>query len=114
MQDTQAASEHAVQPHPLDGLRAEIDEVDEQILRLARRRLQICETVALVKRDHDIPMMQNNRIAVVRARFTDLANELGMSPEFALRLYEVQLEEACRVEDEILVPGGPVPGEVSR
>jgi chorismate mutase len=108
MQDTQAASEHAVQPHPLDGLRAEIDDVDEQILRLARRRLQICETVALVKRDHDIPMMQNNRIAVVRARFTDLANELGLSPDFALRLYEVQLAEACRVEDEILAPDAAV------
>jgi chorismate mutase-like protein len=104
MQDTQVASDLAGQPHPLDGLRAEIDEVDEQILRLARRRIQICETVALVKRDHDIPMMQNNRIATVRARFTALAGELGLSPEFALRLYEVQLAEACRVEDEILAP----------
>ena len=109
MQDTQVVADPAGQPHPLDGLRAEIDEVDEQILRLARRRLQICETVALVKRDHDIPMMQNNRIAVVRARFTELAHELGLSPDFALRLYEVQLAEACRVEDEILVPDAPAP-----
>jgi chorismate mutase/catechol 2,3-dioxygenase-like lactoylglutathione lyase family enzyme len=109
MQHTTPEPGRADQQHPLDGLRSEIDEIDEQVLALLRRRLRVCETIAAAKRDNGIPMMQEDRIAEVRARFTSVAGGSGLSADFALRLYDVILAEACRVENAIIAPDAPVP-----
>jgi 4-amino-4-deoxychorismate mutase len=104
MRDTASGPGMVGQPHPLDGLRTEINEVDEQLLALLSRRLQICVAVARVKHDHGIPMMQEDRVAEVRARFSALAEENGLASSFAQHLYDVILAEACRVEDIIMAP----------
>ena len=109
MQDTTPEPGTVDQPNPLDGFRNEINEVDEQILALLRRRLQICEAIARAKRDHGIPIMQEERVAEVRARFIAFAERNGLASSFAQRLYDVILAEACRVEDGIMAPDAPVP-----
>jgi chorismate mutase len=109
MQSTGSGPGSVDQSHPLDGFRAEINEVDEQILALLSRRLQICVAIARVKHDHGIPMMQEDRVAKVRARFSALAEGNGLTSSFAQHLYDVILAEACRVEDMIMAPDTPVP-----
>jgi 4-amino-4-deoxychorismate mutase len=109
MPSTASGSPAVDQSHPLDGFRAEINQVDEQLLALLRRRLEICVAIAGVKRDHGIPMMQEDRVAEVRARFSALAEGNGLTSSFAQHLYDVILAEACRVEDVIMAPDSPVP-----
>jgi chorismate mutase-like protein len=107
MQGTESEPDTAGKSHPLDGFRVEINEVDEQILALLSRRLQICVAIARVKCDHGIPMMQEDRVAKVRARFSALAERNGLTSAFAQQLYDVILAEACRVEDMIMAPDTP-------
>jgi len=109
MPDTTSGPGAADQRHPLDGFRGEIDKVDAQILALLRRRLQICEAIARAKHDHGIPMMQEQRVAEVRARFAVLAEGNGLSSSFAQHVYDAILAEACRLEDGIIAPDTPVP-----
>jgi chorismate mutase len=104
MQGTESEPDTAGKSHPLDRFRVEINEVDEQILALLSRRLQICVAIARVKCDHGIPMMQEDRVAKVRARFSALAERNGLTSAFAQQLYDVILAEACRVENIIMAP----------
>jgi chorismate mutase len=86
----------------LAGFRSELNAVDAEIVRLLGRRYGICRAVALYKREHGIPMMQPGRVAEVKERCAQMAREHGMDPEFARRLYGMIIDEACRLEDDII------------
>jgi chorismate mutase len=94
-----------VSASPLDKLtlfRQQLNALDEEIVRLIARRFQVCRSVAHHKRDHGIPMMQPGRVAEVKERCARMAGDLGIDPEFARRLYDLIIDEACRTEDEII------------
>ena len=90
---------------PMDALalfRQQLNSLDEEIVRLLARRFQVCRAVAHHKHEHGIPMMQPGRVTEVKERCARMASELGMDPEFARRLYGLIIDEACRMEDEII------------
>jgi chorismate mutase-like protein len=82
--------------------RRELNSVDEQIIVLLGRRYEICRAVGHYKREHDIPMMQPGRVAEVKERCARLAREHHVDAEFAVRLFAMIIDEACRMEDEII------------
>jgi chorismate mutase-like protein len=86
----------------LPRFRRELDELDEQILVVLSRRMNICREVALYKSEADIPMMQGDRIAQVKARAVAKGKANGLSESFVLSLYEIVITEACRIENEII------------
>ena len=45
----------------LDQLRNNIDEIDEQILDLFMKRMELCKGVADYKKKHDLPVFQGGR-----------------------------------------------------
>ena len=53
----------------LESYRDRLDEIDDQIAHLLGERFDICRAVAHYKSAHDIPMMQPDRVAAVRARY---------------------------------------------
>jgi len=83
----------------LAALRSQLDGIDEQLLALLAERLDTCVQIALYKRDHDVPMMQPGRIALVHARAERFGLARGVEPGFLHRLYDEIIAEACRVED---------------
>jgi 4-amino-4-deoxychorismate mutase len=95
-------SETAHVPEALLEFRRQLNGLDEQIMGLLGQRFQVCRTVAHYKRDHAIPMMQPGRVAEVKERCARMAAEHGIDPEFARRLYAAIIDEACRLEDEII------------
>jgi len=42
-------------------LRKRIDEIDEQILRFLKERIDICENIGTIKREHGLPVKDPNR-----------------------------------------------------
>jgi chorismate mutase-like protein len=91
----------------LEGLRAQLDEIDERLLRLVRERIELIVRIAEYKREHDVPMMQPHRVDAKYERAAAFAAENGLGPAYLRRLYEVIIEESCRVEDEVIgVPDG--------
>ncbi len=89
----------------LGGLRAELDRIDPQLIELLGRRFEIARLVAGVKATNDIPVMQHDRVRVVKERNARLGSEAGLDPAFVERLFGLIIDEMCRVEDAI-VDGG--------
>lgn len=82
--------------------RSQLNEIDESIVELLGKRYAVCRSVADFKRENGIPMMQPSRVAEVKERCAKLAELHGVNPEFARRLYGLIIDEACRLEDEII------------
>lgn len=82
--------------------RDELDALDAQLLDILRRRIECCVSIAQLKREHDIPMMQPDRVGVVHHRAEVFGQKHGISTEFLRSLYEVIISETCRVEDLII------------
>jgi chorismate mutase-like protein len=88
-----------------DGLapyRARLDELDEQIARLLGERFDVCRDVAAYKSEHDIPMMQPDRVRQVRERYLSRGEQVGLPADFAEALFELLIGATCKLEDELM------------
>jgi 4-amino-4-deoxychorismate mutase len=88
----------------IEELRERLDRIDERFLEELRARIDVCVEIAHYKRDHSVPMMQPHRIGIVQERAARFGARHDISQEFLRRLYDLIIEETCRVED--LVIGG--------
>jgi 4-amino-4-deoxychorismate mutase len=93
------------EPLPDNGLgrfRARLDFLDNEIARLLGERFDVCRKVALHKREHDIPMMQPERIIEVRERYMQRGAEANLPPDFTAALFELLIGASCKLEDELI------------
>jgi 4-amino-4-deoxychorismate mutase len=86
----------------LEPFRLRLDEIDDQIARLLGERFQICREVALYKREHEIPMMQPDRVAQVRERYLVRGCEADLPADFSADLFELLIAATCKLEDELI------------
>lgn len=86
----------------LESLRSELDALDERLLEVVRDRIGICVRIARHKSEHGVPMMQPHRIGVVQDRASRYGEAHGVDREFLRRLYDLIIEETCRVEDLVM------------
>lgn len=86
----------------LEPYRRRLDAIDDQIARLLGERFEICREVAVHKSEHGIPMMQPNRVEVVRARYLERGAEAELPPEFTAALFDLLIAATCRAEDELM------------
>jgi acetoin utilization deacetylase AcuC-like enzyme len=88
---------------PLQPLRDRLDVVDEQILTALAERFDLCRSIGRVKRDERIPIMQEHRLAAVRAHYAS-AVERGVPRDFVDAFFDLVTFAACCVEEEVLAP----------
>ena len=62
----------------LEGLRAQLDEMDGRLLRTVHDRIKLCIQIAEYKRDHNVPMMQPQRIEAVHEHAAAFAADHGI------------------------------------
>ncbi len=86
----------------LEPFRSRLDEIDEEIAKLFGERLQICREVAAYKSEHGIPMMQPERVKVVRERYLARGAEHELPQEFSSDLFDLLISTTCRLEDELM------------
>ena len=86
----------------LEPFRRRLDVIDDEIARLLGERLQICREVAVYKSRHGIPMMQPDRVKVVRERYLARGAEADLPEEFTSDLFELLIATTCRLEDELM------------
>ena len=81
-------------------LRKEIAEIDSKIVRLAGKRMQCAEKIGDFKRslglDVTVPAVEE----AVKARYVSEAQKAGLSEECAVKLAEILIAEAKRVQME--------------
>jgi chorismate mutase len=86
----------------LQPFRERLDILDEQIARLLGERFDVCRNVAYYKREHDIPMMQPDRVKLVRERYLKRGAEVNLPQEFTAALFELLIGATCKLEDELI------------
>jgi chorismate mutase len=86
----------------LERFRQRLDELDERIARLFGERFEVCREVAEYKSEHDIAMMQPERVAQVRARYLARGAEVDLPRDFTAELFELLIAATCRMEDELM------------
>ena len=86
----------------LEPFRRRLDEIDDQIATLLGERLEICREVAVYKSEHEIPMMQPDRVKVVRERYLSRGAEHDLPEEFTSDLFDLLISTTCRLEDELM------------
>lgn len=104
-------------PQPrLDALRAQLDAVDGALQQIIRDRLALCVNIGAYKREHGVPMMQPQRIKAVHERACAFAARHGVDAAFLCRLYDVIIDETCRLENEVmgLAEGAPRRSELAQ
>jgi 4-amino-4-deoxychorismate mutase len=86
----------------LEPFRRRLDEIDEEVARLLGERFQICREVAIHKSEHGIPMMQPDRVEIVRARYLERGAAVDLPAEFTADLFELMIAATCKLEDELM------------
>jgi 4-amino-4-deoxychorismate mutase len=86
----------------LEPFRNRLDEIDDQIATLLGERLQICREVAVYKSEHEIPMMQPQRVQAVRERYLARGAEHDLPTEFCSDLFDLLIATTCKLEDELM------------
>lgn len=86
----------------LEPFRLRIDALDQEITRLLAARFDVVREVASYKREHEIPMMQPDRIAEVRARYIARGAELEIPPDFTAALFDLLIAASCKLEDDLI------------
>lgn len=82
----------------LSALRARIDELDRELIRVLAERLAVCHEVARVKEHSDTPIIQPTRVRDVVGTRRHWAIEAGVDPDFAEQIVRVLLSETHRIE----------------
>lgn len=86
----------------LEPYRLRLDELDDEIARLLGERFDVCREIARYKLAHEIPMMQPDRVAIVRDRYLARGEEAGLPEEFSAGLFELLIAATCKAEDELM------------
>jgi chorismate mutase-like protein len=86
----------------LEPFRRRLDVIDDEIAKLLGERLQICREVAVYKSEHEIPMMQPERVKTVRERYLARGAEHDLPPEFSSDLFDLLIATTCKLEDELM------------
>ena len=84
----------------LEALRAEIDRIDDELVRLLDRRARCASTIGRLKRDRGLAIYEPQREATVIRRAKALGRQLGgpLDEQAIGRLYERIMDEARRIQ----------------
>ncbi len=64
----------------IKGLRREIDDLDEQIVRFLADRVKVCEAIGAAKKSQGLPIKDGAREEEVYRKVREQAVQLGLNP----------------------------------
>ncbi|MFI5377920.1 MAG: chorismate mutase [Tepidisphaerales bacterium] len=88
-------------------LRHTVDEVDENIIGLLARRMEIVRAMGELKRRHHVSTLQPGRWQEILDSRADAAGKKGLSADFVSQVYQIIHEEAIRLQEEPLYKETP-------
>ncbi|MCE2569907.1 bifunctional chorismate mutase/prephenate dehydrogenase [Motilimonas eburnea] len=86
--------------HPLDNLRHQIDEVDQQLVDLLARRLDLVHKVGEVKSEHGLPIYAPDREAAMLAKRREEAENKGVPPDLIEDVLRRTMRESYASEND--------------
>lgn len=86
----------------LDDLRADLDEIDTEILGLLAKRFEKIKLIGELKKEKNMPILQKSREEVVINRARKAALKNGIDPAYFEKIYEVIISGARNLEQRII------------
>lgn len=86
----------------LNELRHKIDKLDNELMELLTRRMQVSNEIGRYKKAHNMPILQAQRYEEILERRARQAVELGMDREFMRSVMQAIHEESIRHQMKIL------------
>lgn len=86
----------------LSVLRAQIDELDNELLRLLSRRMRISREIGLYKLEHDMPILQTQRYDHILNSRAEQGERMDMSAKFVKQVLEAIHSESVRQQFTVM------------
>ncbi len=94
--------ESAKQLENLEGLRRQIDQWDEELLRIIRSRMAISEQIGEYKKKEGITILQTNRWSSILEDRLLKAREMGMSDQFIIKVFKQIHQESINFQNRVM------------
>lgn len=98
LEDVNSESFHSA----LDSLRQQINQLDNEMLQLLGRRMQVAEQIGRYKRDNNITILQTGRWQEIVEKACQQGEQAGLSREFITRYLEAVHMESINRQKRIL------------
>lgn len=86
----------------LQNLRAEIDQLDDQLMNLLSKRLRICREIGQYKKEHNLTVLQSNRYSEILDKRGKQGVQYGLSAESVANIFEEIHQESVRQQLKII------------
>ncbi|MCH1512706.1 MAG: chorismate mutase [Acidimicrobiales bacterium] len=84
----------------LSNHRKHIDQLDEKLIQLLAERFEITKAVGAFKAEKGLPAADPEREAEQIRRLHKIANEVGMDPEFSVKVFRLIVDEVIRHHEQ--------------
>lgn len=84
----------------LEGMRLQIDSVDEQLMQLLSRRMELAKDIGTLKHRNRWSLLSVARWRDIIASRTDWGSQLGLNPDFLSKILTSVHEESIRVQGD--------------
>lgn len=86
----------------IDALRAHIDLIDEDLLKLLSDRMAVSRKIGAYKREHNVAILQTGRWEQLLQDMVERGGALGLSEEAVKAVFNAIHDESVRVQNEVL------------
>ncbi|GIZ14298.1 bifunctional 3-deoxy-7-phosphoheptulonate synthase/chorismate mutase type II [Capnocytophaga catalasegens] len=86
----------------LQNLRSQIDILDEQLLDLLKKRMEISDHIGSLKKEKNVAILQNRRWNEILGKMILQGEEKGLSEEFILKLFKAIHQESIARQEKIV------------
>ena len=84
----------------LEGLRKNIDSIDNKIIELLAKRKELIKEIASIKKEQKKPIIDEEREQKIIGRLKKLSKEKNLDDKFIASLYKIIIENSREEQEE--------------
>jgi 3-deoxy-7-phosphoheptulonate synthase len=88
--------------HQLEGLRSEIDRLDNELMTVLDNRMKVVEKIGQCKKDNNVTILQSSRWNKVIEQSTAAAKSKSLSEEFTMKIFSAIHQESINKQTKIM------------
>jgi chorismate mutase len=86
----------------LEKMRAQINQLDDELLQLLGQRMKVADKIGQYKKDNNITILQTNRWNAILERAFAKGDALGLSKEFVTKYFDAVHMESINHQNKIM------------
>ena len=87
---------------PLENLRAQINVVDDQLIELLGKRMEVADKIGALKKEQNVAVLQSRRWNEILGNMILEGDSKGLSEEFILKMFKAIHQESINHQEKII------------